>query len=156
MRRYRDQMSCSVPFSACPMCSSPVTLGGGTAIEYFGLGLLGSALKRRASSQRADQTGSTACGSYAEGMGLWSVIWTCIYLGGSGGAGACWSLARERRPEYAYVYLLAAHGRFSLYPAVQGAEEAFEVVAVDRVAGARYASHAEVAPLELLGQVRWD
>ena len=51
------------------MCSSPVTLGGGTAIEYFGFGLAGSATKRRAFSQRADQPASMACGSYAVGMG---------------------------------------------------------------------------------------
>src|SRR2546421_620554 len=43
-------MSCSVPLSACPMCSSPVTFGGGTAMEYFGFELPASALKSCASS----------------------------------------------------------------------------------------------------------
>jgi hypothetical protein len=83
------------------MCSSPVTFGGGTAMEYFGLELLGSALKRRASSQRADHTGSTACGSYAEGIDLWAVTCAYIYLGRDRRAGASVSLGRERRPGYA-------------------------------------------------------
>src|SRR5438309_3958568 len=101
------------------MCSSPVTFGGGTAIEYFGLGLFASALKSSASAHRADQRGSTACGSYAGGMDLWSVMWACFHLGRGWSAGAGGSLAGcsgTRRPGYAYVDLLAAHDQISLYP----------------------------------------
>jgi hypothetical protein len=125
-------------------------------MEYFGFGLFGSALKSLASSQRADQPGSTACGSYADGMGLLSVIWTRFYLGGLGKAGARVPLVRVRRPGYVYVYLLAAHGRISLYPAVQGAEEAFQVVAVHGVAGSGYGEHTEAAAPEVFGQLRRD
>src|SRR5256885_8751833 len=64
-------MSWSIPFRAWPMCSSPVTLGGGTAIEKRGLSLAASARKRPASSQRAYQRASTACGSYAVVMEWW-------------------------------------------------------------------------------------
>src|ERR1700730_16980944 len=52
------------------MCSSPVTFGGGSAIENLGLGLAASARNRSAASQRAYQPASTSCGSYAGGMGL--------------------------------------------------------------------------------------
>src|SRR2546422_571691 len=128
-------MSCSVPLSAWPMCSSPVTLGGGTAIENFGLGLLASALKSSASAHLADQRGSTVSGSYAGGIDLCSVIWACFYLGRGGRAGACGSLAGERRPGYAYVDLLAAHGQISLYPPVEGAEEALQVVSAPPLPG---------------------
>src|SRR3989454_10322510 len=121
-------MSCSVPLSACPMCSSPVTFGGGTAMEYFGFELPASALKSCASSQRADQAGSTACGAYADGIDF---IWAYLYLESGGRAGACVSLERERRPGYAYVDLPAARHQSSLYPAVERPEEACEVVAVD-------------------------
>src|SRR5713101_9997394 len=70
IRLYRAQMSCTVPLSAWPMCSSPVTLGGGRQMVYFGFVLLGSAVKRPAFSQRAYQPGSTAPASYAVGMSV--------------------------------------------------------------------------------------
>jgi hypothetical protein len=43
MRRQRIRMSCRVEPSACPMCSEPVTFGGGSVIEYGTVGLLSSA-----------------------------------------------------------------------------------------------------------------
>jgi hypothetical protein len=33
MRLWRISVSCTEPFSAWPMCSAPVTFGGGMAIE---------------------------------------------------------------------------------------------------------------------------
>ncbi len=46
------------------MCSTPVTFGGGTAIEKFSLGVpVGSGWKMPASSQRANTRASTSAGS---------------------------------------------------------------------------------------------
>ena len=45
MRRQRIKMSCSVEPSAWPMCSDPVTLGGGSVIANGTLGLAASAWK---------------------------------------------------------------------------------------------------------------
>src|SRR5579859_4921658 len=105
-------MSCTVPFSAWPMCSSPVMFGGGRQIVYLGLGLFGFAVKRPAFSQSAYQPASTACGSYAVGMDdlVSVVIWACSDLcsWGLGGAGGG-SLTRTRRRGYGY-FRYAAHG----------------------------------------------
>ena len=35
IRRMRASASCIAPLSACPMCSAPVTFGGGIATEKF-------------------------------------------------------------------------------------------------------------------------
>jgi hypothetical protein len=43
MRCQRMRTSWIEPFSAWPMCSAPVTFGGGTTITYGGLGDAGSA-----------------------------------------------------------------------------------------------------------------
>ncbi len=45
MRLRRDRVSWMVWSSAWPMCSDPVTLGGGMTIENGGLSLFGSAVK---------------------------------------------------------------------------------------------------------------
>src|SRR5438270_9649082 len=107
------------------MCSSPVTLGGGIAIENLGLGLCASASNRRACSQRAYQAASMAAGSYAGGIGnvevgSGSVLifggWACLDSGiGEGRRRA--ELARARRPEYGYGYFGATHGESHLNPA---------------------------------------
>ena len=34
MRARRIKMSCKELFNICPMCNTPVTLGGGMTIEY--------------------------------------------------------------------------------------------------------------------------
>ena len=39
IRFIRTNASCIDPFSACPMCSTPVTFGGGIATEKFPSGL---------------------------------------------------------------------------------------------------------------------
>src|SRR5438874_5678344 len=74
IRRYRHSTSWIVKLVACPMCSSPVTLGGGIAIVNLGLGLRASARNKLADSQRAYQPASMALGSYADGMGVRSVM----------------------------------------------------------------------------------
>jgi hypothetical protein len=43
MRCQRTSVSWSAPLSAWPMCSAPVTLGGGTAITYVSPGACASA-----------------------------------------------------------------------------------------------------------------
>src|SRR5689334_2076839 len=58
-------MSISVCSSMCPMCSDPVTLGGGMTIENTGPGAFGSALNRASFTQNSAQRGSICCGSYA-------------------------------------------------------------------------------------------
>src|SRR5215472_6185127 len=65
MRCQRVRMSISVCSSMCPMCSEPVTLGGGITIENTGPGVLGSALNRASFTQNSAQRGSICCGSYA-------------------------------------------------------------------------------------------
>src|SRR5580693_8584104 len=49
----------------CPMCSEPVTFGGGITIENTGPGAPGSALKSSSLTQYSAQLGSICCGSYA-------------------------------------------------------------------------------------------
>ncbi len=63
MPRSRISASWIVPFSAWPMCSSPVTLGGGTAITYGGRSDAGSAEKASAASHAANTRASTSPGS---------------------------------------------------------------------------------------------
>src|SRR5436309_3835069 len=65
MRCHRVRMSISVCSSMCPMCSEPVTFGGGITIENTGPGALGLALKRASLTQKSAQRGSICCGSYA-------------------------------------------------------------------------------------------
>lgn len=60
--------------SACPMCSAPVTLGGGMTITNGGLVLLGSGLKKPHASHQsylhacAQETGDTQlrCGVHVQ------------------------------------------------------------------------------------------
>ena len=63
MRRRRTITSCIEPLSAWPMCSDPVTLGGGTAMTKGSPGSSGSTAKAFAACQRANIAGSTAAGS---------------------------------------------------------------------------------------------
>jgi hypothetical protein len=53
-------MSGSVWFKAWPMCSEPVTLGGGSTIVNAGRSEVASAVKAPISSQNAYHFGSTA------------------------------------------------------------------------------------------------
>jgi hypothetical protein len=64
IRLRRIRRSWIVPFRACPMCSAPVTFGGGTAIEKFSdASPSGSGLKMPESSQRANTRSSTSVGT---------------------------------------------------------------------------------------------
>jgi len=63
MRFQRTITSCSVRVKAWPMCSEPVTLGGGMTMANDGPGRAGSALKKPLSSQNRYQRGSTVFGS---------------------------------------------------------------------------------------------
>jgi len=64
MRAIRAHTSWIEPFSAWPMCSTPVTLGGGTAIEKFSAAVPpGSGWKIPAPAQRSNTRGSTSDGS---------------------------------------------------------------------------------------------
>ena len=64
MRATRMQRSWIAALSAWPMCSEPVTFGGGTAIEKFSAASpSGSGLKMPASIQRANTRDSTSAGS---------------------------------------------------------------------------------------------
>ena len=64
IRAWRMHRSWIEAFSAWPMCSAPVTLGGGTAIEKFSAASpSGSGLNTPASSQRANTRDSTSAGS---------------------------------------------------------------------------------------------
>src|SRR5436853_5124640 len=63
-------MSCSVEPRPCPMCSEPVTFGGGSVIPYGTLGLVSSAWKYPLSSQNLSQRGSTSDGSYCLGSAV--------------------------------------------------------------------------------------
>src|SRR5712692_3806460 len=65
MRCHRVRMSISVWSSMWPMCSDPVTLGGGMTMEKRGPGALRSAWKMPVSTHHRDQCGSNCCGSYA-------------------------------------------------------------------------------------------
>src|SRR5438045_6961265 len=64
MRFQRTMMSCSVMTSAWPMCSRPVTFGGGMTIENFGLSRSRSGVKYSPSSQKRYQRCSKSFGSY--------------------------------------------------------------------------------------------
>ena len=63
MRRQRVKMSSMPRPSACPMCSDPVTLGGGMTSENGALGAAASAWKYFLSSHSAYQRFSSAEGS---------------------------------------------------------------------------------------------
>src|SRR5712692_8996114 len=68
MRCQRVRMSISVWSSMWPICSEPVTLGGGMTIENTGPGALASARNNCCSTQARAQRGSICCGSYAFGI----------------------------------------------------------------------------------------
>ena len=59
IRFRRISESCTVPFSAWPMCREPVTFGGGNAMQYGSPGSSGSASNACASIQRSKMPGST-------------------------------------------------------------------------------------------------
>src|SRR6266513_2268714 len=59
------RMSISVWSNMCPMCSDPVTFGGGMTIENTGPGAFASALNSSSFTQKSAQRGSIWCGSYA-------------------------------------------------------------------------------------------
>ena len=63
MRRRRIRASWIEPFRAWPMCSSPVTFGGGSAITYGSPPERGSPAKTPVASQRAKIGRSAAAGS---------------------------------------------------------------------------------------------
>ena len=63
IRFQRTITSWSVFVNACPMCSDPVTFGGGMTIEKGGLPEVGSARKKPPLSQNSLQRGSTSFGS---------------------------------------------------------------------------------------------
>ena len=64
MRAWRIRPSWIEPLSAWPMCSAPVTFGGGIAIEKFSCGEpSGSGWKRPDCSQRSNTRGSASEGS---------------------------------------------------------------------------------------------
>jgi hypothetical protein len=64
MRAQRMSTSWIEPFSAWPMCSAPVTFGGGTAIEKFSLASpSGAGWLIPDSSQRCAIRGSASAGS---------------------------------------------------------------------------------------------
>src|SRR5580704_9989291 len=65
IRCQRVRISISVCSNMCPMCSEPVTFGGGITIENTGPGALGSALNSSSLTQYSAQRGSICCGSYA-------------------------------------------------------------------------------------------
>src|ERR1700674_1394511 len=96
-------MSWSVWLRACPMCSSPVMLGGGRQIVYFFFLLFASATNRPSFSQRAYQPASMACGSNAVGMEIsvfFMGVFRSIELGSRVAGGG--SLARACRRGYGY------------------------------------------------------
>jgi hypothetical protein len=63
MRFQRVKMSCTVLPSACPMCSEPVTFGGGMTIENGALGAAASAWKYRRAVHSSYQRFSRVEGS---------------------------------------------------------------------------------------------
>src|SRR5450432_2046760 len=65
MRCQRVRISISVCSSMCPMCSEPVTLGGGITMENTGPGAFTSARNSCSLTQNSAQRGSINCGSYA-------------------------------------------------------------------------------------------
>ena len=61
MRAWRISASWIEPLSAWPMCSAPVTFGGGIAIEKFSSGVpVGSGWKSPDASQRSNTRGSAS------------------------------------------------------------------------------------------------
>ena len=63
MRFQRTITSWRVRVKAWPMCSEPVTLGGGIMIAKRGLADAGSAMKKPLFSQKGYQRDSTSLGS---------------------------------------------------------------------------------------------
>jgi hypothetical protein len=64
IRARRTSTSWIEPFSAWPMCSAPVTLGGGTAIENVSSGVpSGAGWNRPDASHRSTMRGSASAGS---------------------------------------------------------------------------------------------
>ena len=63
IRFQRTITSCRVRVKAWPMCSEPVTLGGGIMIAKRGLWDAGSAMKKPLFSQKGYQRDSTSRGS---------------------------------------------------------------------------------------------
>src|ERR1022692_484590 len=59
MRRSRHTVSWMENVDACPMCSTPVMFGGGSAMTNAGLVLVTSACPTRSSLQRSRHFGST-------------------------------------------------------------------------------------------------
>src|SRR5450759_3710293 len=94
------------------MCSSPVMLGGGKQMAYFGFLLFASAMNRPSFSQRAYQPASMACGSKADGMAfgvlLMGVFGRAEVRSGVAGGG---SLARTCRRGYGYEPVSYTHLR---------------------------------------------
>ena len=72
---HRTIRSCSAVVSACPMCSSPVTLGGGmmTVKGVFERSISG--VKWPSRVQASYIRGSTDLGSYALGMSRPALVW---------------------------------------------------------------------------------
>src|SRR5437773_1260134 len=103
-------MSCSVWLSAWPMCSSPVMLGGGRQMVYFGFLLDASATNSPSLSQRAYQPASTAVGSNAVGIVISVLlIRACSDQGFGNRCAGEDRLTRACRLAYSYRYE-AAHG----------------------------------------------
>ena len=63
MRRQRVKMSSIVSPSACPMCSDPVTFGGGMTMANGAFGAAASAWKYPRVIHSAYQRGSISVGS---------------------------------------------------------------------------------------------
>ncbi len=64
IRFIRTSASCIEPFSACPICSAPVTFGGGIATEKFSSGVPSAGgWKYPASIHSAKIRASTSVGS---------------------------------------------------------------------------------------------
>src|SRR2546430_369618 len=65
MRCQRVRMSISVWSSMWPICSEPVTFGGGMTMQKASPGAAGSARKRSPFDQNSAHFPSISCGSYA-------------------------------------------------------------------------------------------
>src|SRR5262245_40354712 len=70
MRRRRTSASIRVWSSACPMCSDPVTLGGGITMVNGGAADPASAVKYPAAAQASYRRVSTSPGEYCVGRGV--------------------------------------------------------------------------------------
>src|SRR3989304_10620225 len=73
--------SMSVCWNACPMCSVPVTLGGGSWMQYAGASRPGRAANQPADPHRAYQRLSTACGSKLLSNAISGLIRLCLTRG---------------------------------------------------------------------------